>query len=118
MKRGSMENILNWDQVKKRHGTIAGISVKNGLVKSLLCNFNKNKLYPNIINNDEIIYYVGPNTQSYGIKALFNSWNKGNSFTVFEKLAVNSWKEIGNFKVISQNVEKEDYISFNLKSVL
>ena len=81
-----MKDIIGWKEVAHIHQTISGISFKNGLVKSLLCNTEKGNLYSNKIEKGKITYYVGPKTQSAGIKALFRSFEKGNSFMVFEKL--------------------------------
>jgi hypothetical protein len=112
-----MERILDWKTVASIHGTIGGVSVKNGLVNSLLCNTGTNQRYPNkIINENEIIYYVGQNTQKYGIKALFASLDEKNSFPVFEKLGVDMWKKVGNFRVNSFEEEK-DYYAFKLISL-
>jgi hypothetical protein len=117
LKGGVMKKTLNWKEVIKVHRTVSGISPKSGLVNSLLCNAGQDKLYPNKISKNKITYYVGPNTNSSGINALFRSWGEGNSFPVFEKLGVNQWRRLGNFKVSSHKKEKGDFTAFILKKV-
>lgn len=106
--------ILSWSDVAKTHRTNAGISTKDGLVKSLLCNFRTDQLYPNTIKNGEINYCVGPQTQTHGINALFGALEKGNAFPIFEKVAVNNWKYLGDYKAVSVKELKKGYVSFKL----
>ena len=112
-----MEKTLVWKEVLKTHGTISGIGTKDGIVKSLLCTSGKNQPYPNKIEGDKIIYFVGPQTNSGGIKALFNSIEKKNTFPVFTKLGINKWKKLGQYKAISVKEEKDNYVSFTLSSI-
>lgn len=109
-----MTDILKWEDVVKKHKVIAGISAKDGLVRSLLCNPGSDQLYPNEIKEKTITYYVGVNTQTYGIKALFKSLEEGNAFPVFKKLGVNKWEELGNYKIKSMKEQKEGFTGFNL----
>jgi hypothetical protein len=116
-KGGAMGRILKWKDVKKRHRIISGISTKKGLVNSLLCNAGRDKPYPDRVGKNKITYCVGPKTQSYGINALFKSWVEGNSFPVYEKLGINQWKSLGNFKVSSHKKERGDFHAFVLNKV-
>ena len=112
-----MTKILAWANVIKIHKVVSGISTKDGLVRSLLCNPGSDQLYPNLIKGNTITYYIGMDTQTVGIKALFNSLEKGNAFPVFEKLAVNQWKELGNYKIEAVKEQKEGFTGFNLLKV-
>jgi hypothetical protein len=109
-----MEKILSWRKVQETHGTISGISVKKGLVNSLLCNTGKGSQYPNKIDKNKISYYVGSNTQRHGKNALFKSLEKGNAFPVFEKIGSDKWRLLGSYKVRSHKKEGKLYIVFNL----
>ncbi len=109
-----MEKILTWKEVVITHRSIAGISTKGGYVVSILCNPGSDQNYPNKIMNKKILYYVGKNTNSNGINALFNSIKKRNSFPVFEKIAVNKWRNIGAFKATSVKEKADGYVEFNL----
>ena len=109
-----MEKVLTWKNVVKKHKVISGISTKEGMVHSLLCNSSTDQLYPNQIKEKTITYYVGANTQTHGIKALFRSLEAGNTFPVFEKIAINKWKELGNYKIESVKEENDGFTAFNL----
>jgi hypothetical protein len=111
---GNMVKVLAWADVVKRHKVISGISTKGGLVRSLLCNSGSDQLYPNKIQENSITYYVGMDTQTFGIKALFKSLEERNNFPVFEKLAVNQWKELGNYSIESVKEAKKGFTSFTL----
>jgi len=112
-----MTEILAWGDVLKHHKVVSGISTKDGLVRSLLCNPGSDQLYPNQIKKNTITYYVGMDTQTFGITALFNSLEKGNNFPVFEKLAVNQWKELGKYKIKGVQKEKGEFTCFNLAKI-
>ena len=112
-----MKKVLEWKEVIKTHRTIAGISTKDGLVNSLLCDTSEKQLYPNKISKNRITYYIGENTQTYGINALFKSFSKGSPFLVFEKVGPNKWSNLGKFTVKSQKKGKGDYISFELTAI-
>lgn len=112
-----MTGILKWKDVLKKHKVVAGISTKDGLVRSLLCNPGSDQLYPNEIKEHTITYYVGVSTQTYGIKALFRSFEEGNSFSVFEKMGINKWKELGSYKIESMKEQEEGFTGFNLVKV-
>lgn len=109
-----MEKCISWEEVVKTHKVISGISTKGGLVHSLLCNTGNDQKYPNKIENDEIIYYVGQDTPSHGINALFKSMEQGNSLSVFQKIQVNKWRNIGHFCIKSVNEESDGFVSFKL----
>lgn len=49
-----MKLTLAWKEVVRYHGTIPGIGVKNGLVKSILCIDGKKSVYPNRIFDNVI----------------------------------------------------------------
>jgi len=114
---GDMSKYLTWNKVHKVHKTVAGISTKNGLVNSLLCNTGTDQLYPNKIYKKKIDYYVGPRTLDGGINGIFKSWAEGNSFPVFQKLEVNKWIKLGDYKVSSHKKENGDFIAFILTKV-
>ena len=113
-----MKKILPWNDVIKIHRTVSGISIKDGLVSSLLCDTSENQRYPNKISKDRITYYIGENTQTSGINALFKSFNQGCPFLVFEKMGTNKWINLGKFIINSQKKGRGDYISFELTAIL
>ena len=113
-----MEEVISWQEVVKKHQTISGVNFKNGIVNSLICGINKNDLYPNKIEKDKTIYYVGPSRQKAGINALLRSMEKGNTFMVFEKLGVDRWRALGEFKVSSHKKERGGRIVFRLDKAL
>lgn len=112
-----MTETLTWENVYQKHRTFSGISVSNGLVSSLLCNASGKGKYPNQIGENKITYYVGSMTQSYGVKALFQSFDKQNNISIFLKTNVNQWKELGDFVIIDCAEESGGYISFSLIKV-
>ncbi len=86
---------LRWNEVAKVHGTVAGISVRGGVVVSLLCNQQKAGPYPDRIEGDTLTYYVGRRTQAHGVERLFELVAAPRPITVFEKLGVNRWLNLG-----------------------
>ena len=70
--------------------------------------------YPNKIDGNEISYYVGSKVSPLGRKALIESFQRGNDFTVFEKLEKNKWRNLGLYKVKTYNREKEKVLLFKL----
>lgn len=112
-----MAKVLAWADVLKTHKVVSGISTKEGLVRSLLCNPGSDQLYPNQIKKNSITYYVGMDTQTFGIKALFRSLEEGNKFPVYEKLAINQWKELGNYKIETVKEAKKGFTGFTLTKV-
>jgi hypothetical protein len=109
-----MVKIIRWEEVKKIHKVISGVSVKNKKIRSLLCSKGKNNRYPNQIFKNEIIYYVDGSTMQGGITALINSIGTDHTFPVFHKLGVNQWINLGDYKIACMNQEDKLYISFQL----
>ena len=100
--------IIDWNEVKKFHKTVAGINASNGKVYSLLVNVDPNAPYPNQISKDEIVYYFGSSTQFWAVEALINSVGKKQPIRVFQKLAVNKWQDLGNWFPVKIADEEED----------
>jgi hypothetical protein len=110
-----MPEVLSWKQVVAYHGVIAGISVNQGVVKSLLCSIDGDSQYPNSIDDHEIKYYVGPSTQSHGIKALISSLSCKRPFKVFQKISVNNWVDLGYYLVSDmKHAKNRQHIEFKL----
>lgn len=99
---------MNWYDVKKVHKTVAGINASNGKVLSLLINIDSKALYPNKIDENEIVYYFGSNTQFWTVDALINSVGKKSPIRVFQKLAINRWLDLGYWLPEKINEEAED----------
>lgn len=109
-----MKKVITWEEVKKTHKVISGVSVENKKVRSLLCSGGKEKRYPNRILENEIIYFVDSSTRQAGITALINSIGSNLSFPVFHKLETNQWQNLGFFKIADMTQEENSYISFRL----
>jgi hypothetical protein len=96
------ENMINkgmmlWSDVHKTHKTVAGIFAQAGLAKSILCDFSSTGPYRNSISKTHIDYRVDGRTQSHGVNGLIAAVAKKSSVTVFEKIAVNSWRLLGDW---------------------
>lgn len=100
-------NILTWEEVKNDHKVINGIYTKNKIVKSLLCKFENNILYPNKKTGNKIIYYINPQTQLQGSLSLIGMCGNNIPIKIYEKVGVNKWIVLGDYSVIDVKEENE-----------
>lgn len=102
---------MKWQEVIAKHGTIKGVAARNGQVLSVLAGSKG--------HNDDIaeavIHYKVPKSHGYNAsrKHLEAAFKDASSFTVYQKLAVNDWRDLGMYKVQSQH-EGADSVTFCL----
>lgn len=89
--------MMEWKDVLKVHGTVAGISVRGGRAVSILCNPGKGGRYPDKIEPARITYFVGGDTPQNGVSGLLRMVGSNESVRVFEKVSVNRWRDLGEW---------------------
>jgi hypothetical protein len=85
------QHTLTWHEVAAIHMVQAGISTKDGKVRSVLCNQSKEGEYADEIREDAIFYRVTRSTNAAGVAALTRMVGTGGRIHVFEKVGVNRW---------------------------
>lgn len=103
----SEKKVITWVEVGNVHKTVAGIYVKGGKVVSLLCNPKPSGPYRNVITESRIEYRVDSRTQNAGVKALIAAVEKKLPITVFEKVDVNAWRNLGEWTPTKFQDERE-----------
>jgi hypothetical protein len=102
------KSTLEWKEVVPVHGSQSGISVRQGIVTSLLCNQSKDGPYADEVRGDEIFYRVTDSTNQRSVAALKKMVaDEERSVQVFEKLGVNRWADLGRWKVVDVASEDE-----------
>lgn len=99
---------IDWNEVARRHGTMAAVNIKDKEILSVLCGgagHNDNV-------KDDIVQYSVPKRPYYkrSMLALKNSAARGRSFTVFQKLRQNEWRDLGKFKVTAIYERRDDVV--------
>lgn len=102
---------LEWSEVAARHGTYAGVAIRDGRVCSLLCGHAG---HGDSIEDQSVRYRI-PRRTGYQrpLKALHSAAEDKHTFTVFRKISVNVWEELGSYS-ISQVIEGETDVVFVL----
>ncbi len=85
-----------------------------GSVISLLCNQNKEGGYSDRVRDDQIEYRVTARTLPEDVRALMRGVDQGLAVRVFEKLAVNQWRDLKSWKLIEVRDEGGGAIAFLL----
>lgn len=93
-----MSKLVPWAEVYKTHRTVAGIYVKKGVAKSLICSPLPSGPYSNVVRPDLIEYRVDSRTQNYGVLGLIAAVESNDILTVFEKVDVNKWRNLGQWR--------------------
>lgn len=89
---------MSWYEVVAIHNTQSGISTKDGMVRSVLCNQAKEH-YADEVREDSIFYRVTSNTNAKSVAALRGIVELDHAIRVFEKLGVNQWVDHGHWFV-------------------
>jgi hypothetical protein len=99
---------LAWKEVVPVHGSQSGISVRQGVVTSLLCNQAKDGPYADEVRGEQIFYRVTDSTNPRCVAALKKMVaDRERSVQVFEKLGVNRWADLGQWQVVDVASEDE-----------
>lgn len=107
--------MLDWEKVVAVHGTVTGISVREGRATSILCNPGKTGRYPDRVGADRITYFVNGDTPQRGITALLKIVGTSEPVRVFEKVGVNRWRDLGIWIATEVGDPTHDgYVAFTL----
>ena len=87
----SDQRTLRWSEVVEFHAVQAGISTRDGKVRSILCNQSKEGEYADEIRGDTIFYRVTSSTNPSAVAALQRMVGGIEPVRVYEKLGVNQW---------------------------
>jgi len=100
--------ILTWAEVSSVHKTRNGIYHKDGKLISLLTDFGRiNPCYPDFHGDTrETIHYTGSGRRGdqkldTANQALINAIETQNAVPLFNKLGVNRWEFLGNWRVMA-----------------
>ena len=102
---------MKWQEVIAEHGTFRGVAIKNDRVSSLLAGGEEH----NDDITDSVIRYEIPKSRGYAspLKYMEIAFEFAHTFTVYQKLAVNDWRDLGTFKIKSRH-DDVDSLTFDL----
>lgn len=107
---------IRWEEVAKVHGTQAGVRVQNGRVTSLLVSVKRDEPYTNQVSGNEIRYHIRRQGQGKRwAELLQRAQTAQESVRVFRKLAVNSWEDLGDYRVFADKDSKGPDVYFTLR---
>lgn len=103
---------MRWVEVIQKHGTISGVSVREGRVASLL--FAGRSEHADRLTEGGLVYVV-PLRPTYqtAIRALRAAKDQAYAFHVFRKRAVDDWEDLGPHRVEDVD-ERQDVLEFRL----
>lgn len=105
---------MQWSDVLEQHGTMRGVRIRGGRVESLLCGADGPL---DNVGGEQIEYRI-PARKSYEgeHRALRRAIEEGHLFTVFNRLAKNNWKNVGQFRASGMHAS-DDAVIYILNSV-
>ena len=110
----SDQRTLRWTEVVAFHAVQAGISTRDGKVRSILCNQSKEGEYADEIRGDTIFYRVTSSTSPSAVAALQRMVGEIEQVRVYEKLGVNQWID-HNYWIVADCAPEGDGLLFLLK---
>lgn len=100
-----------WSEVAGIHRGVTGISVTGGVPTSILCNPAKSGPFPDHVGETSLIYYVnGPSKTMYADK-LIAAVGSGLRVRVFQKVAMNDWRDLGEWTPTRAMPERLGYVA-------
>ncbi len=110
----SEQRTLRWSEVVEFHAVQAGISTREGKVRSILCNQSKEGEYADEIRGEIMFYRVTASTNPSAVAALRKMAGGGEPVRVYEKLGVNRWLD-HNYWIVADCAPEGDGLLFLLK---
>jgi hypothetical protein len=95
----NIANTMTWSEVVLEHGTVGAIAKKDNKIQSILCGGTD---YADQVSEDFVLYHI-PKRKYYrsALEILRNSKEARATFKVYQKLAPDSWRRLGNYRVES-----------------
>ncbi len=91
-------SFMSWNEVVAIHNAHSGISTKDGMVRSILCNQAKDGCADEV-RGDRIFYRVASNTNPRGVAILRGMVGLNWTVRVFEEVGANQWQDHGQWFV-------------------
>lgn len=110
----SEQRTLRWSEVVGFHAVQAGISTRDGKVRSILCNQSKEGEYADEIRGDTIFYRVTSSTNPSAVAAMRRMAGGNEPIRVYEKLGVNQWID-HDYWIVADCAPEGDGLLFLLK---
>lgn len=102
---------MTWSEVAALHHSWSGIAFSDGKPASILCNESKPGPFPDVVSSDRLTYFVNGPSKTSGADRLVSTVGSGARLRVFQKLAVNEWRDLGFWTPIASAPKQWGYVA-------
>lgn len=98
-----------WSEVAAIHRAVTGIGTVDGVPASILCNTEKSGPFPDVVGDTRLTYYINGPSKTMFADRLVAVVGTGRRVRVFQKLGMNSWRDLGDWTPTEVVAERWGY---------